>query len=120
MSTPGVPSLSEHLESTVEGMASVMQVAGLVALAIAVVVFGVASARGQRLGPSVKLLLCASVVALAPMALSVVGSIEPVAPVAHASLMPSSQDPAPGLSAVEVKREPSSPPQTWEAGGSID
>ena len=120
MSTPGVPSLSEHLESTVEGMTSVMQVAGLVALAIALVVFGVASARGQRLGPSVKLLLCASVVALAPMALSVVGSIEPVAPVAHASLMPSSQDPAPELSAVEVQQEPSSPPQTWEAGGSID
>lgn len=116
MSNSGIQSLSEQLEATTEGMASFMLGVSLVTLIIALVVFCVASARGQRLGPSVKLLFCASVVALAPMALSVVGSIAP----AYPSSLSSSHERAKTVPAVEIYQESPSSSQTWEAGGSID
>ena len=120
MSNPGISSISDHLQSMAEGMVSVMQATGLVALAVALVVFCVASARGKPLGPSVKLLFFSCLMASAPMALSVLGSVETAVPVAHASLVPSSQADAPEEPSAQVQQEPRSVPQTWEAGGSID
>lgn len=120
MSTPGISSVSDHLQSMTEGMASVMQAAGLVALAIALVVFCVACVQGKPLGPSFKLLFLSFFVASAPMVLSVLGSVETAVPVAHASSVPSSQADAPEELSVQVQQEPWSAPQTWEAGGSID
>ena len=120
MSTPGISSVSDHLQSMTEGMSSVMQAAGLAALAVAFVVFCVACAQGKPLGPSVKLLFLSFFVASAPMALSVLGNVETAVPVAHASSVSYSQGGAPEVLTVQVQQEPPSAPQTWEAGGSID